>query len=68
MPDGAVDSGDENPGLREADDPHAALDINLDESVFYLYKKVFICCYKWKSLQFYFFSFYFHSSARNDVI
>ncbi|XP_024214553.1 AP-3 complex subunit delta-1 [Halyomorpha halys] len=31
MPDGAVDSGDENPGLREADDPHAALDINLDE-------------------------------------
>ena len=38
MPDGAVDSGDENIGIREADDPHAALDINLDEWVAELLK------------------------------
>lgn len=31
MPDGAEDSGEEAGGIRGTDDPHAALDINLDE-------------------------------------
>ncbi|KAL1117189.1 hypothetical protein AAG570_004516 [Ranatra chinensis] len=31
MPDGAQDSGDEPSDMRDVDDPHRALDINLDE-------------------------------------
>lgn len=33
MPDGAEDSGEETGNVRGTDDPHAALDINLDEYV-----------------------------------
>ena len=37
MPEGAVDDSDDEKKYKDANDPHRALDINLDESVPFLY-------------------------------